>query len=74
MIDMTGPEQRVLSGYHAISGVQRPSDQWEIRKEKKFANFELPELQHNLNLLVDLCEEVKPIITDIVFIFLGYVI
>lgn len=55
---MTGPEQRVLSGYHAISGVQKPSDQWEIRKEKKFANFELPELQHNLNLLVDLCEEV----------------
>lgn len=58
VIDMTGPEQRVLSGYHAISSVQRPSDQWEIRKDKKFVNFELPELQHNLNLLVDMCEEV----------------
>uniref|UniRef100_A0A1B6D3D3 G-patch domain-containing protein n=4 Tax=Clastoptera arizonana TaxID=38151 RepID=A0A1B6D3D3_9HEMI len=57
VIDMTGPEQRVLSGYHAISSVQKPSDQWEIRKEKKFVNFELPELQHNLNLLVDMCEE-----------------
>lgn len=58
VIDMTGPEQRVLSGYHAISSIQRPSDQWEIRKDKKFVNFELPELQHNLNLLVDMCEEV----------------
>jgi len=57
VIDMTGPEQRVLSGYHAISGVQRPSDHWEIRKEKQFSNFSMPELQHNLNLLVDLCEQ-----------------
>ncbi|XP_054276836.1 tuftelin-interacting protein 11-like [Macrosteles quadrilineatus] len=57
VIDMTGPEQRVLSGYHAISSVQRPSEQWEIRKDKKFTNFELPELQHNLNLLVEMCEE-----------------
>uniref|UniRef100_A0A1B6GH69 G-patch domain-containing protein n=2 Tax=Cuerna arida TaxID=1464854 RepID=A0A1B6GH69_9HEMI len=57
VIDMTGPEQRVLSGYHAISSVQKPSDQWEIRKDKKFTNFELPELQHNLNLLVEMCEE-----------------
>ncbi|CAH1395223.1 unnamed protein product [Nezara viridula] len=57
VIDMTGPEQRVLSGYHAISGTQKPSDEWEIRKEKEFKNFQLPELQHNLNLLVDMCEQ-----------------
>ncbi|KAL1131040.1 hypothetical protein AAG570_012277 [Ranatra chinensis] len=57
VIDMTGPEQRVLSGYHAISGVKRPTDQWEIRKEKQFSNFAMPELQHNLNLLVDMCEQ-----------------
>lgn len=55
---MTGPQQRVLSGYHAISGPQRPADEWETRKEKKFTNFALPELQHNLNLLVDMCEQV----------------
>ncbi|XP_046394091.1 tuftelin-interacting protein 11 [Ischnura elegans] len=57
VIDMTGPERRVLSGYHAIAGQQRPTDEWEIRKEKKFENFALPELQHNLNVLVDMCEQ-----------------
>ncbi|XP_071447563.1 tuftelin-interacting protein 11 [Hetaerina americana] len=57
VIDMTGPERRVLSGYHAIAGQQRPTDEWEIRKEKKFENFALPELQHNLNILVDMCEQ-----------------
>lgn len=57
VIDMTGPEQRVLSGYHAISGTKKPTEDWEIRKEKEFKNFQLPELQHNLNLLVDMCEQ-----------------
>ncbi|XP_067004991.2 tuftelin-interacting protein 11 [Anabrus simplex] len=57
VIDMTGPQQRVLSGYHAIAGQQRPSEEWEVRKDKKFANFALPELQHNLNLLMDMCEQ-----------------
>ncbi|KAG8226104.1 hypothetical protein J437_LFUL006733 [Ladona fulva] len=57
VIDMTGPERRVLSGYHAIAGQQRPTDEWEIRKEKKFENFALPELQHNLNILVEMCEQ-----------------
>ncbi|KAK6619473.1 hypothetical protein RUM43_012230 [Polyplax serrata] len=57
VIDMTGPQQRVLSGYHAISRQQRPSDEWETRKEMKFSNFALPELLHNLNLLVDMCEQ-----------------
>lgn len=55
---MTGPEQRVLSGYHAIAGVQKPTDEWEIRKDK-FSNFSLPELQHNLDLLVDVSEQVS---------------
>lgn len=59
VIDMTGPEQRVLSGYHAISGVKKPIDQWELRKDKKFSNFDLPELLHNLNLLVEIAEQVR---------------
>jgi hypothetical protein len=59
VIDMTGPQQRVLSGYHAIAGQQRPADEWELRKDKKFVNFALPELQHNLNLLMDMCEQVN---------------
>lgn len=57
VIDMTGPEQRILSGYHAISGVKKPIDQWEIRKDKKYSNFDLPELLHNLNLLVEIAEQ-----------------
>jgi tuftelin-interacting protein 11 len=58
VIDMTGPEQRVLSGYHAIAGQQRPTDEWDPRKEKSFNNFNLPELMHNLDLLVTMCEQV----------------
>lgn len=58
VIDMTGPEQRVLSGYHAISGVKKPIEQWEVPKDKKFSNFDLPELLHNLNLLVEIAEQV----------------
>ncbi|CAG2066568.1 unnamed protein product, partial [Timema podura] len=58
VIDMTGPQKRVLSGYHAIAGQQRPADEWEYRKDKTFHNFSLPELQHNLNLLMDMCEQV----------------
>ena len=63
MIDLTGKERRELSGYHAIAGQQRPDQDGEssapvsnILNQRK-ANFELPELVHNLNLLVDLCEQ-----------------
>lgn len=58
VIDMTGPEQRVLSGYHAIgSGQQRPDETILINDKKLKCNFSVPELQHNLNLLVDMCEQ-----------------
>lgn len=58
VIDMTGPEQRVLSGYHAIAGGQkRPDDSHTVVDKKLSGNFSLPELQHNLNLLVDMCEQ-----------------
>lgn len=59
VIDMTGPEQRVLSGYHAIaSSHQRPDDSAVVAVEKKTCkNFALPELTHNLNILVDQCEQ-----------------
>ena len=58
VIDMTGPEQRVLSGYHAIAGGQkRPDDFIQTLDKRSFGNFTLPELQHNLNLLVDMCEQ-----------------
>ncbi|XP_012225804.1 tuftelin-interacting protein 11 [Linepithema humile] len=58
VIDMTGPEQRILSGYHAIAGGQQCPDENVITSDKKSkVNFALPELQHNLNLLVDMCEQ-----------------
>ncbi|XP_059486517.1 septin-interacting protein 1 [Neocloeon triangulifer] len=55
VIDMTGPEQRVLSGYHAIAGQHRPTDD-DVPKEE-LVHFNLPELMHNLDLLVTMCEQ-----------------
>jgi tuftelin-interacting protein 11 len=64
VIDMTGREQRVMTGYQAIAGQQRPDEDGgpsnralAALQQKRKANFELPELVHNLNLLVDLCEQ-----------------
>lgn len=57
VIDMTGPEQRILSGYHAIAGGQQRPDENVVTDKKSKVNFALPELQHNLNILVDMCEQ-----------------
>lgn len=59
VIDMTGPQQRVLSGYHALSGPKAPPgvELYEDVVHKQCANFTLPEIQHNLDLLVDMCEQ-----------------
>ncbi|XP_055683962.1 septin-interacting protein 1 [Lutzomyia longipalpis] len=58
VIDMTGPEKRVLSGYHAL-GQTKAADEalYDPKAPKKATNFALPELMHNLNLIVDLCEQ-----------------
>lgn len=66
VIDMTGKEQRVLSGYHAIGKshdkpdeeealVQETSEQSQSKSTE--AAFSMPELLHNLNLLVDMAED-----------------
>ncbi|GMR36109.1 hypothetical protein PMAYCL1PPCAC_06304 [Pristionchus mayeri] len=52
VIDMTGPEQRVYTGYEALSMKSVRGDATDDRK-----NFDIPELSHNLNLLIDLTEE-----------------
>ncbi|KAF5302324.1 hypothetical protein FQA39_LY10363 [Lamprigera yunnana] len=59
VIDMTGPQQRVLSGYHALSGLKAPPgvEHFEDVVHKKCSNFALPEIQHNLDLLVNMCEQ-----------------
>jgi len=56
---MTGKEQRILSGYHAI-GAQKmlPDDDIESStKTRSVVNFDLPELRHNIDMLLDKCEE-----------------
>lgn len=62
VIDMTGPEKRVLSGYHAL-GQTKAADEnlYEHRQSKKCTNFSLPELMHNLDLIVERCEQVNTI-------------
>ncbi|XP_071087454.1 tuftelin-interacting protein 11-like [Haliotis cracherodii] len=59
VIDMTGREQRVLTGYHAISHRHDKPDEEEVvyTDEKQIRMFDMPELLHNLNLLVDMAEE-----------------
>ncbi|XP_055888193.1 tuftelin-interacting protein 11-like [Biomphalaria glabrata] len=61
IIDMTGPEQRILSGYHAIGKNHDKPDEAEdlVNQEPvvKQRAFSMPELMHNLNLLVDMAEE-----------------
>ncbi|CAG5136267.1 unnamed protein product [Candidula unifasciata] len=60
VIDMTGREQRVLSGYHAIGkSHDQPDEAEELLKpepEKKRV-FSMPELMHNLSLLVEMAED-----------------
>lgn len=57
---MTGPEKRVLSGYHAI-GQSKVIDEdlYELNEQpkKSTTSFALPELMHNLTLIVNMCEQ-----------------
>lgn len=80
VIDMTGPEQRILSGYHQIHQQQhsKPREEEEEEEEhqqpqktSKGYHFSLPELEHNLKLLEDeekskiiRCERQKQIAED----------
>lgn len=57
VIDMTGPEKRVLSGYHALGQAKQGADEDYLDTRKTPQNFALPELIHNLNLLVDMSEQ-----------------
>ena len=61
---MTGKEQRVLSSYHAISAqkMQNPeidhspaanADEVKVKE----VVYDLPELRHNIDLILDQCEE-----------------
>lgn len=58
VIDMTGPEKRVLSGYHAL-GQAKIADEnlYKERSVKECINFTMPELIHNLDLILEMCEQ-----------------
>ncbi|XP_077493306.1 septin interacting protein 1 isoform X1 [Amblyomma americanum] len=59
VIDMTGPEQRVLSGYHELHQQHsRPDEREEIELKRAVgSHFSVPELTNNLELLVDMTEQ-----------------
>lgn len=61
VIDMTGKEKRVLSGYHAISNKHDKPDEdvneLEIERGDGKRAFDMPELLHNLDLLVEMAED-----------------
>ncbi|XP_059152458.1 tuftelin-interacting protein 11-like isoform X2 [Physella acuta] len=61
VIDMTGREQRVLSGYHAIGkSHDKPDEAEELVEQEpvvKERAFSMPELMHNINILVEMAED-----------------
>uniref|UniRef100_A0A2A4K201 G-patch domain-containing protein n=1 Tax=Heliothis virescens TaxID=7102 RepID=A0A2A4K201_HELVI len=54
VIDMTGKEKRVLSGYHALRAA---APRFEHEPRRKCDNFAAPQLAHNLQLMVECCEQ-----------------
>lgn len=59
VIDMTGKEKKVLTGYHTIANRHdRPDDDEDVPiTAGKTSAFSMPELTHNLDLLVDMAED-----------------
>ncbi|KAH8282278.1 hypothetical protein KR054_006538 [Drosophila jambulina] len=64
VIDMTGPEKRVLSGYHALGQAKITPEEtlYDVEPSEKGAPtavsvFSMPELTHNLQLLVSQAEQ-----------------
>ncbi|EGT36093.1 CBN-STIP-1 protein [Caenorhabditis brenneri] len=55
VIDMTGKQQKVYSGYDSFS--MKTRSQYDTVDEEERTVFDVPELLHNLNLLVDMTEE-----------------
>ncbi|VVC96890.1 unnamed protein product, partial [Leptidea sinapis] len=54
VIDMTGREKRVLSGYHALRAA---APRYEHEPRRECTNFAIPALTHNLQLILDCCEQ-----------------
>ncbi|XP_068619561.1 septin-interacting protein 1 [Battus philenor] len=54
VIDMTGKQRRVLSGYHALRAA---APRYEHEPRRQLQHFSAPQLTHNLQLVVDSCEQ-----------------
>ncbi|KAM3962141.1 septin interacting protein 1 [Aphomia sociella] len=54
VIDMTGKEKRVMSGYHALRAA---APRYEHEPRRQCRNFAAPHLMHNLELMVECCEQ-----------------
>ncbi|XP_013139636.1 PREDICTED: septin-interacting protein 1 [Papilio polytes] len=54
VIDMTGKQKRVLSGYHALAAA---APRYEHEPRRQLRHFSAPQLTHNLQLVVDSCEQ-----------------
>jgi len=57
VIDMTGREQRVYSSYSQMTNKHSVPDEAPPSRDQKPSGFSLPELEHNLQLLIDLTEQ-----------------
>lgn len=58
VIDMTGKEQRVMHGYESLSQMTKLSRQMTSGEDKeKPKNFTLPELVHNIDILLSMTED-----------------
>lgn len=58
VIDMTGKEQRVMHGYESLSQINKMSRHGDESNENgRPKNFDVPELVHNIDMLLDMTEE-----------------
>ncbi|RNA12424.1 tuftelin-interacting 11 [Brachionus plicatilis] len=57
IIDMTSREQRVSHGYESLSQITKLSKMESEYEEKKRENFDVPELTHNLDLILNMTED-----------------
>ncbi|CAF0720469.1 unnamed protein product [Brachionus calyciflorus] len=57
IIDMTGREQRVMHGYESLTHITKLSQIDSKTTLKKHQNFDLPELTHNLDLILNMTED-----------------
>lgn len=59
---MTGKEQRVMHGYESLSQMSKLTRHGDGREDRP-KNFDVPELVHNIDMLLDMTEE-KILLSD----------